>query len=469
MKVPPSELYSKAKTNCSPGELQKQQKQRVRELEDAGAKIESITIEGKDVVFASTPDHRLRSFYVRHENYHLVTNCREIARRFVECSRGERSLADSEDFRYAREISPVAQDNTIFVYLSREFFEGLLSPRYQIELHRRLQSVTDATLIELAVLAAVAEGFGDHPVTMNRLVELGFLPSRVDQRADDSVTRIHGTRAIDSMRGAIGTFLPIPDVPIRGVTPSELGRFQKTREFYLRRWDQMHPVLVELDRTALDERTERVEVEARMLPLNAEQSGFLMRLFGPPNRVQIRPPKSDILSVQAYLGNPETPIPPHHLYFGIRDEAPRHPYSQRRLLKSLQVLRTAPAYLAAWPRPELLDQLGFVGRPAGNGYRRMLLGLYRLNTSHGFSLLSFDQRILAEVADELEPETTDDTAQLRVEVGDVKHSRFGSWANDLDFQRAWETSVGNVHLLHVVHQQFRVPLKRCPGRRRAGP
>ena len=49
-------------------------------------------------------------------------------------------------------------------------------------------------------------------------------------------------------------------------------------------------------------------------------------------------------------------------------------------------------------------------------------------------------------------------SQLHVKIGDIKNSKFGKWANDLDFQRAWETSVGNVRLLHVLTQQMHVPM-----------
>ena len=41
------------------------------------------------------------------------------------------------------------------------------------------------------------------------------------------------------------------------------------------------------------------------------------------------------------------------------------------------------------------------------------------------------------------------------------NSNFGKWANDLDFQRAWETSVGNVRLLHVMTQQLGVPMPKA--------
>ena len=73
-----------------------------------------------------------------------------MGQRFLECGRGIESLGTSNEFRYARSLMPLAEKNTIFVYLSRAFFEGLLSPHYQIELRRRLAAVTDAELMQFS-------------------------------------------------------------------------------------------------------------------------------------------------------------------------------------------------------------------------------------------------------------------------------------------------------------------------------
>lgn len=451
-------ILFEAKSDLLKGELQKQIKRRVKELEDAGASSEIITIGDKKVSFANTADNQLRSFHVYHGKYHLVTNCREIAKRFIECAEGGESLGSSAEFRYARSLIPLGEDNTVFAYLSRRFFEGLLSPQYQIELHRRLRSLTDNELMELGTLAAVAEGYGNQPITMNRLVGLGFLGSRVDLRCDGSFTKIVNGKTVDSLRGARGTFLPIPDTPISQITSSEARRFRRTANFHEQTWNEMDPVLIGLRRMAVDDDTERVEVQARMLPLNKDKYGMLTNIFGPPSTIRIKALPDDIISVQGFVDGGNLGVTPHHLYFGIRDEAPKQNYSQRRFLKSLQVLRTAPAYVAAWPRPGFLDRIGLGGRPLGDGYYKMLLGLFRLDALNGFTLLSFHPHILSEVAPQLQTEEVGEPAQLHVQVGDVMGSNFGKWANDLDFQRAWETSVGNVRLLHVLTQQLHVPM-----------
>ena len=451
-------ILFEAKSNLLKTELQNQRTRRVQELRDADAKTEIIEINGTKVSFARTPDNRLRSFQAYHGNYHLVTNCRAMVERFLECAQGKRTLASSEEFQYARSLNPIGEDNALFVYLSRRFFEELLSPQYQIELRRRLRSVTDIELLDVATRAAIAEGWSNEPITIDRLVAEGFLGHRVDLRSDGSFTKVVNGQAHDSLRGSRGTFLPIPDTPIGKITQSEARAFRRTAEFHRRNWTEMDPVLIGLTRSALNDEVERVEVQARMLPLNKDKYGMFTRYFGPPTKNRIKNLEDDIISVQAFVDGRSLGVPSHHLYFGIRDAASEKDYSQRRFLKSLQILRTAPAYVAAWPRPGFLDSFGLGGRPVGDGYRKMLLGLYRLDGLNGFSFLSFNPQIMSEVNPQMSIEEAAEPAQLHVHVGDIMNSNFGKWANELDFQRAWETSVGNVHLLHVLTQQLKVPM-----------
>ena len=450
-------ILFEAKNSLLANELTQQRKRRLQELQESGAQESTFRVKDVDVSFARTPDNRMRSFYVSAGKYHLVTNCRQIVDRFVECAQGVRSLGASNEYRHARTLIPQGEENTLFVYLSRRFFEGLLSPQYQIELPRRLRAVTDLQAWELATLAARAEGL-TKPVGTERLIEYGFLAADGNARSDGSMNVAQGDRMLDSIRGARGTFLPIPDVKIANVTATEAESFEKTTWYHQTLWKQMDPVLIGIRRTALNDATERVAIQARMLPLNKDKYGLYTEIFGPPSDKRIKPPEDDIVSIQAYVDGGALAVPPHHFYFGLRDQAPNLKYSQRKFLKSLQVMRTAPAYAAAWPRPGVLDRLGLSGADQGDGFRSMMLGLVRMDATNDFSLLSFDKQILADVAPKLSVERVETPSQVHVRVGDIKESKFGKWAGDLDFQRAWDTSMGNVHLMHLLKQQLRVPL-----------
>ncbi len=158
------------------------------------AKEEKLKLAGKDVSLISTPDNRVRSFYVVDGNYHFVTTSRALAERFLETGRkeadrpiGTTSLGASAEFRYARSILPVERGDTAFVYLSRAFFHNLMSPHYQIEMVRRLRSATE---MELALCARLlAQGEGRPAETIEQLVAADVLPAGFGRQADGSYDR----------------------------------------------------------------------------------------------------------------------------------------------------------------------------------------------------------------------------------------------------------------------------------------
>src|SRR5262249_8321277 len=155
-------------------------------------------------------------------DYHLVTTSRAMVERFLETSDGGGSLGNSAEFRNARQSMPVSRQDTVFVYFSSAFFEGLFSPQYQVELERRTKSVSDIELLMLARMAARAEQVpGESP---EDLAAAGLLPRSFGRRPDGSGPILTTTEILDSRRGARGTFLPIADVKIEGITRTEASR-----------------------------------------------------------------------------------------------------------------------------------------------------------------------------------------------------------------------------------------------------
>jgi hypothetical protein len=164
-------LHSKA-TNALRGNLVNKRKKFARSQKQNGCTIEQIQVGNDTIEFLSTPDNRYRSFYVVSGDCHLMTTSLTIAKRFLEASRGIGSLADSEEYRFARYNMPLDREDTVFVYLSTKFFQRLLAPQYQIELRRRNRIVTDMMLLELATLASRNEGFED--LDLEAMISQGF-------------------------------------------------------------------------------------------------------------------------------------------------------------------------------------------------------------------------------------------------------------------------------------------------------
>ena len=148
----------------------------------------------------STPDNQLRSFYVVDGKFHLMTNSETLVRRFLGAGQGEAALADSPEFRLARAEFPLERNDSIFVYLSSAFFRHLLSPQYQIEMQRRLQSVTDIEMLLLAQAVAKMEGLDSEDLA--GLVDAKLLPPGFGRRPDGSGPSWVNDRLVDRLADA---------------------------------------------------------------------------------------------------------------------------------------------------------------------------------------------------------------------------------------------------------------------------
>jgi len=456
-------MLFQAKNEVLASDLAGQRKRALAREKDAGITEEMQTIAGREVSFLSTPDNKVRSFYAINGKFHLVTTSRAIVERFFAVADGSGSLGQSAEFRVARQTMPLDRQDTIFVYFSTAFFEGLLSPQYQVELARRMKSVTDMELLQLARLAAIGEGV--RAETVEDLVETGLLPRGFGRRPDGSGPILSDTALLDSRRGARGSFLPIPDVKITGITTAEAERIAGLTAAYTGEWKRMDPLMVGIRRTALDDNRERIVIDGELAPLDESKYGWVLSMLGPPTREMVTPARNDIISMQisARGGLLSPSIPPHYLFLGIQDMAPLGNLQPTGLLKTLQMIRTTPGYVGSWPKAGFLELLPFNlggSEPDANGFSRLPFGLWR-RQGEGFSVLSFDPQLLASVTPDLRVVEAETPAQIRLHVGDLSQAKFRPWVSNLYYSRALEASAGNVRFLHALNQQLRVPMNEC--------
>ncbi len=454
-------LFQAHGTEVLANDLTQQRRRAQARAKENGATEETVEIAGRKVSYFSTPDNRLRSFHAIDGDFQLVTTSRAIVERFFAAGEGKRSLGQSDEFRQARARMPNSREDTIFVYMSPAFFEGLLSPKYQIELKRRLASVTDMEILTLARHAARGERVASE--TIEDLEAGGFLPRGFGRRPDGSGPVVSEEGMFDSRRGARGTFLPIADVQLKGVTEAEAASYEELAQSY-RQWQQMDPLMVAVKRFALDKHgRERVTIDGAISPLDDGKYGWILSILGEPTREMITPAPADVINFQAAVrGGVLLPqIPPHHLFLGIQDLPPAGEFAPRGFLQTFQMLRGTPGYVGGWPKPGFLDilPLGLGGGPPDEfGFSRLPLGLWK-REGEGFAVLSFDSQLLADVTPNLRVAEAKEPAQIRVHVGDLSQSKLSGWINRTYYQRAVQASEGNVRFLHVLHQQLRVPLE----------
>ncbi len=267
----------------------------------SGAAVQhTVMINGKEISLYETPDNTIRSFYVAKGNCHLVTNSRWLVERFLSCHQGG-NLASLAEFRYARSKISSSLDLTSFLYLSDPFFRKTTSPATRIEVSRRRRAASELRQLNLARLIAAAEGL--EVTSIEDLVQNQLLSPEFGKRADGSspVWTFEGT-LIDSLRGRMGTFLPIDDVEVNKATQMEVWAYAKFTQQYLREWQAMDPVLVALQRQpTADPHDERVNLEIMVTPYARNAYAFLSRHLAPVSNEFVQAPPDDVLTLTAQL------------------------------------------------------------------------------------------------------------------------------------------------------------------------
>ncbi len=427
---------------------------RSERLNQGGVKEEKVDIEGRSISFIHSPHSRARSYFAVDKGYLFVTNSHELMRRFLLTGKGEGSLGESDAFRYARSVMPLDREDTVFFYLSEPFFRRLTGGHYRIEMVRRLQAAADIELVEIARTAATGR---EQPAdSVQALIDGGFLPPDFGPRPDGSQTLIEDGRALDSVRGYRGTFVPVPDVAVKEVTASELRDYEAFREFYQSNWDgRMDPVSVGIRRQPLDDRTERMVLDVRACPLSPSHKARLSQVLGAPNKERLTPMPGDIMAGEVELAW-------QRLFGGIQDVGMPFDVQGGRFVPSGGLTNLVVGYVGT------TGQLGFLGllntfvategRPGGllggeNGLRRY--------ESPQFTVFSFQPHILARIESELTFKETERPAQARLFVGDVSKAEITPALNAMGFLRTRDTSLGNVRFLQSLHQQLRLPVDKC--------
>jgi hypothetical protein len=429
-----------------------------REKEN-GAAGETLQIAGRRVSLVSTPDHRLRSFFAQEGEYFVISSSQALVERFLAACDGKGRLADSADFRRTRSQFPAGRGDAIFAYFSPAFFHGLATPQYHVELRRRLRAATDIELVEMARLAARAES---RPAeTIDDLIQGGFLPPGFDRRADGARVIMEEGRVYDSLRGARGYFLPIPDAPLISVTAGEARQFAQAGESWRFRWRELQPMVFAVQRTPRgDGDLEKVTIEGRFSNLLDEKFRPYLSLLGSPTPETMAPSDVNLVTAEVALqgGEGNENVPPHLLFLAVED-APRLSLNGwPGVVKPLALFRTVPGYLGGTPKPGFVDLLpfGLAPPPDANGYSQLPLGVWRRELND-MAVVSFDPRMLARVVPQLRVTEASDPAVARIHVGDVVQSKNTSWIRELFHDRAKSASEGNLRLVHSFTQQLRVP------------
>ncbi|REK08939.1 MAG: hypothetical protein DWQ37_18915 [Planctomycetota bacterium] len=453
-------LFQAKSSAALSADLMQQRRSTMNEVE--GAKEEKLTIADRRVSYISSPTGTVRSYYVVDGDYHLVTTSRQIVEWFLATADGHHeSLAASEEFRYTRARMPLERNDTIFVYLSPEFFDNLLSGHYQIELYRRMRSAVEIELFPIAQLAARAEE--KSATTIDELIAADMLPAGFGEHPDGSRLVEKDGQLVDSLRGGRGTFLPIPDVPLGKVTPSEEAEYRRFKDYYVEQWGQMDPVVVAIRREELPGgKLERVELEVQAAPLSPQHVETLSNWLGEPTDQRLAPVEGNVVSFEAVVrGGTFFAGGEHHLFGALRNVDPNFALDARTSIIARIIgsqLQGVQGYLGAWPEPGFLRLLGgssnLPADPAG--YTQLRTGLWRRQIN-GFTLLSFHPQILEQVSPELQFVKAERPAQVWLEADDLADSTLAPMINAFGYRQSRQITLGNTRFMNMLIEQLHVP------------
>jgi hypothetical protein len=432
--------------------------------ENEDAVMNEVEIAGKTATLLITPDHRIHSYFLVQDSYVLVSTSRKLVERFVEVGESAESMANNELFQWVRGRMPASNDYSVFGYFSPEFIQGLLEPHHQIEKQRRLQAGAHLELAEIASRIGEAET-GIAEMQLDQLVELGLLPDWFDDRADGARALRSSRGWIDSARGARGSFKPIADMEISSVTTAEAQQYQQMAEYYQNQWARMDPIFFGLRRFQGEgESDEQFSIEAFLAPFDPGKYGWITQQLAEPSPIAVVFPPDDMMSIQLRMKG-SIPSESYYLFGGLKDMLPPDTEDALGLLGTLRMLRSAPAYLGAWPKPDIIHQLPLgigarLATPDFAGYSRVIGGLWRWQNDQ-WSLLSFHKPILDSAVNQVHLTESSDVAQARLTVADLRGSRLADWVNRTWWRQGWDSSQGNILLLDTLHQQLKVPAQEC--------
>jgi hypothetical protein len=424
------------------------------------AKMETVSIAGHDVSFLSTPDGKLRSYYATDGDFHLITTSRALVERFYEIgadANNAGSLAESDEFVKARVEMPLARNDTIFFYLSAAFFENLAGPQYRVELDRRLRSVGEMRVLELARLAAGAEGSAAQ--TVDELVAGEFLPRGFGTRADGSQLVATDAGYRDSVRGVPGWYIPVADMPVERITRAESQHYAAFTRSIQREVGRFVPIVAAVGRATSDDgQIDRLVVDAHIAPYSQTGMARWARLLAPDDGLRLAPIAGDVAALEVMLDALGQPI---HVFGGMRDFNSPLAVRQGAVASELTPSEFIRGYIGTWPRPlALLDT--FLGRPTtaldrhGIARNDRLFDLW-LRQADDFFLFSFKRDVLMEVGPQLAMVRAERPGQIRLRVDDLTDKQIATGISGLGYMRTRSASASASRFMNALTTQLHVP------------
>ena len=443
--------------------LEKVRKDALRRWKKHGAASQQVTIAGREVSFISTPDNQLRSFHAVDGEWHLISNSEQIMDRCLRVPQEENSLADLPAFRRMRAEMPLDREDSVFAYVSTRFMERITTPRYLIELQRRLRARAELQMLEVAVRVArledralIAAGRPVRPLdesgdVVSQLKDRELLPAGFACRSDGSTPVWASDHALDSLRGAMGTFIPIADLGVSAATAEESRVYRQFAANHRGAWNALDPVAIGIQRQshAKDSPQEKLSIDARVAPLQSCNAALLSGLLGQPRPDRLAASEDALMVGEAVISGRLTPNGRDaRLQLTVEDGQPITGEYRNRLSDLVAIVKQLELRLLVEPSEAALDRVWW--HPAGTEEDPYFYGpldaIGRAMDDH--AAIAFDQRLLEDIPATLVKQDREERAQAFFRIRDLRGSAVERVITSLTGERAMRGSMRNIQLFH---------------------
>ncbi|MEM8944035.1 MAG: hypothetical protein AAGD11_02550 [Planctomycetota bacterium] len=443
-------------------DLLNQRRASLAKFEDATE--ETFEIEGKSVSLISNPTGEVRSYHTNRDGVHLVSTSRTLVERFLQAGQGKGSLAELTSFRRARQTYPLDREDTMFAFVSELFWQNLCTPSYVIENYRRMRSVRESAVLELAGFAAQGEARANG--NADELDLASVLPASFGYRPDGSELLIAEDNRHDSQRGAVGFFVPVSDVQVENATAHEIAIYRRTIQAVRASVAQMPPIVAAIKRNPPVEQggDEKISVDVRAYGSLREALGKLGNWIGQPSDTRLMPVEGDLLAGEAVVSFPgltgENDGGDQHLFGALRDF--RSPLVVRRgaVRPDAPPAELVRGYLGAWPNAGLLSW--FTGGEVAQGPEPQAVGadIWQAKREE-FLLLSFKPEVVNQVLPQLQKVPAERPAQAWLSLQDLTGTQLAETVNALGYMRTRDASAAGTRVMNSLANQLGVPRHQC--------
>ncbi len=424
---------------------------------------ETLSIEGKSVSLISNPAGEVRSYHVQDGGVHLVATSRKLVERFLQASAGMRSLASLPSFRRARQRFPVERDDEMFAFVSEQFWRNLSSPQYIIENARRVRSVREPVLLELAGYAAQTEA--EPAAADDQAAPAEILPPDFASRTDGSELLEVDGESRDSLRGKLGYFVPIADLEIDTVSEAEVAAFARFARVHAAGVGKMPPICVALQRYPGNPgEPETITVDAWAQGSLRETLGKLATWIGQPSETRMQPIAGDVLAAEAVVEFPgllgDAEGGEFHLFGALRDFRSALTVKRGSIQPAGPPAELVRGYVGSWPKPGLLRWLTNDEPAQGPDPQPVGADLWQAKQDD-YLLISFKPEVINQVVPQLERVPAERPAQAWVTLQDLTGTQMAENVNAFGYMRTRETSAAGSRMMNALANQLRVPRHQC--------